>query len=270
MKKILYFSSIFLFLATFFSCSPDKGDESYLSNRTPFAYFNASSGSLFVEDAVESSFDVKIALSAPQSSDLTYTVEVDPSSVAVEGVDFTIVPSSNVIPNGNIVTTFKVVGIFDQAIIEGKDAIFNLVAVEGAEVKWRTKFTLSLLKLCPYNGLNTLTYRGAPRAFDEDAPNFNANLLPVAGTTNQWTVSSAWGPNFVGWATGSAANNGRFIYPARIVLNDDFTVTVIGLASYAQGGTGIFSPCTQTFTFTLNQTLFTNPFTVDVVLTPAN
>lgn len=242
MKKIFYLSSIFLLLATQFACSPDQGDESYMSNRTPSAYFNTSSGTLFVEDGVESSFDVKIALTAPQSSDLTYTVEVDASSVAVEGVDFTIASASNVIPNGNIVTTFKVVGVFEEAIIEGKNAVFNLVAVEGAEVKWRTQFTLSIFKLCPYDGLNTLSYNGVSTAFGDDAPGFSASLLPVAGTTNQWTVSSAWGPNFVAWGTGNPAFNGAFPYPARIVLNDDFTVTVVGSAGYATGGTGIFSP----------------------------
>lgn len=268
MKKIIYLSALFFAFATQIACSPDQGDEDYLSNRTPSAYFNASSGILYVEEGVESSFDVKIALTAPQSSDLTYTVEVDPSSTAVDGLDYTIASSSNVIPKGNVLSSIKVVGNFEQATLEGKQVVFNLVAVEGAEVKWRTKFTLTIFKLCPFESLSTLSYSAQVFAFGDEAPGYTVDLVPVPGTTNQWQISSAWGPTFVGWATGNAAFNNQYLYSGTIILNDDFTIVVDGNDAWATGGTGVFSPCTQTFSYTLDQGLFTTAFTTDVVLTP--
>lgn len=268
MKKIIYLASIFFAFGSLISCSPDQGDEDYLSNRTPSAYFYSSSGTLYVEEGVESSFDVKIALTAPQSSDLTYTIEVDPTSTAVEGVDYTIASTSNVIARGNIVTNMKVVGNFDQATLEGKKAVFNLVAVEGAEVKWRTKFTLDIFKLCPFESLNTLSYTAEVFAFGEEAPSYQVNLVPVPGTDNQWQIASAWGPTFVAWATGNPAYENQYLYSGTIILNDDFTVTVDGNDAWAIGGTGSFSPCTQVFSYTLEQGLFTTSFATDVVLTP--
>ena len=93
---------------------------------------------------------------------------------------------------------------------------------------------------------------------------FDLAPVLVPGTTNQYTVDSAWGPNFVAGATGNAGLNGRFPYPATITVNDDLTVTIAGLAFYAAGGKGTFDPCTNSITYELEQTLFTNPFKVNV------
>lgn len=111
------------------------------------------------------------------------------------------------------------------------------------------------------------SYSAAVRAFNSDAPAYDATLTPVSGTTNQYTIDSAWGPDFVGWATGDPSFNGAFVYPGTIRINNDLTIDIIGGAGYASGGTGTYDSCGDVFTFTLTQALFSNPFTVDVVLT---
>lgn len=111
------------------------------------------------------------------------------------------------------------------------------------------------------------SYSAAVRAFNDNAPAFDATLTPVPGTTNEYAIDSAWGPDFVGWATGDPSFNGSFAYPARIIINNDLTITIVGGAGYATGGTGTYDSCGDVFTFTLTQALFSNPFTVDVVLT---
>lgn len=104
-------------------------------------------------------------------------------------------------------------------------------------------------------------------AFGEEAPSYTATLVPVAGTDNQFTVASAWGPTFVSWATGDSQYDNRFLYPATITINDDFTVTVVGGGAAYTGGTGTYSACDDEFSFKLTQAIFSSPFTVDVVMT---
>jgi len=105
-------------------------------------------------------------------------------------------------------------------------------------------------------------------AFGDEAPSHTVQLVPVPGTDNQWTVTSSWGPEFVAWATGDASFSGAFPHPGTITLNDDFTVDFVGDDSWSTGGTGTYSACDDQFTLTVGQEgLFTNPFTVDLVLT---
>lgn len=110
-------------------------------------------------------------------------------------------------------------------------------------------------------------YTASVRAFNDDAPSYTAMLTPVAGTTNQYAIDSAWGPNFVGWATGDPSFDGAFIYPAIIEINTDLTINVIGTVGYGTGGTGTYDSCGDVFNYTLTQALFTTDFTVDVTLT---
>ena len=111
------------------------------------------------------------------------------------------------------------------------------------------------------------SYTATVRAFNDDAPSYTAMLTPVPGTTNRYTIDSAWGPDFVGWATGDPSFNGQFVYPATIVINNDLTIDILGGAGYATGGSGSYDSCGDVFTYTLTQGLFTTDFTVDVTLT---
>ncbi|MEZ4803673.1 MAG: hypothetical protein R2797_12950 [Gelidibacter sp.] len=239
-----------------------------MNDRDSVSYFvpNASA-SLFVEEGQNAVYDVKIGISEPKPYDRSFTYSIDPSSTAVEGVDYTI-SSSLTIPANSIVGQISITGNFENAVLEGKKVKLILDSVEGSVLGSRTAFTLTLVKSCPFSGLESLNYVAEVTAFDETAPAYEIELVPVAGQSNQWTIATAWGPSFVAWATGNPAYDGQYLYPATIVLNSDFSVTIVGNASYATGGAGEYSPCNKTFSYTIQQALFTTQFDTSVVLTP--
>jgi len=112
------------------------------------------------------------------------------------------------------------------------------------------------------------TYTANPFAFGEAATEYTATLALIDGTTNQYTIDSAWGPGFVAWVTGDSDYEGSFIYSGILTINTDNTITIVGDDFYSIiGGAGDYdSSCINTFSYTLDQELF-SPFTVDVVLT---
>ena len=269
MKTIYKILSLVFVLGICVSCDRDTGETDYLNNRASSLFFNGTKGTLFVEDGKANTFTIVVGATALPESSIPYTITVDPSSTALEGVDFDITTNTEFV-SGQIVSSFTIEAYFDSAITDGKTAILKLSAGEGTEVGTKDTFKLDLFKLCPFTGLNTTSYVATVFAFDEEAPSYNITLVPVAGTTNQWTVTTGWGTEFVAWATGNAGYSGLYVYSGTITLNDDFSIDFDGDSSWATGGTGGFSPCTQVFTYTLNQALFTSPFTTDVILTPSN
>lgn len=267
MKTIYKILSLVLLLTVTVSCNRDKVDTVDLSNRDNTIFFAASSATLFVEEGAQNIVEISVGATALANGEIPFTLAVDPSSTAVEGTDFTILGSSTAFSNGKIISTVRIQADFASATLEGKVAIFNLTSGEVG-VGTSNQFTLELFKFCPFNGLNTSNYSASVRAFDEDAPSYVLSVDPVPGTDNQWTVYSGWGPTFVSWATGNSGYDNLYIYSGTIVLNEDFTIDFIGDDAWATGGSGTFSPCTQEFSYTLTQGLFTTSFTVDVVLTP--
>jgi len=268
MKTIYKILTLTLVFTVFISCDRDTGDTDYLNNRESTLFFNSTKGSLYVESDKTNTYTIKVGSTAVAQNSTPYIITVDPSSTALEGVDFDIITSTEIV-SGTIVSSFTIEAYFDSAITEGKTAILKLSA-EGANVSSKNTFTLDLFKYCPYSGLNTTSYVATVFAFGEEAPSYNITLNPVAGTTNQWTVTTGWGPTFVSWATGNSAYDNYYLYSGTITLNSDFTVDFDGDSSWATGGSGGFSPCTQVFTYTLSQALFTTAFATDVVLTPVN
>ena len=185
---------------------------------------------------------------------------------ATEGVDYNI--SSTTVTTGSDFTTTITVTPIDNLVIDGTQTIEITLTDGGFPGGADGKvYTVTLLDDdCPAEV--SATYAGTGRAFNADTPEWSATLTAVGGTDNQWTVNSLWGPDFVGWATGDAGFNGRFIYAGTITYNaTDRSVAVAGDAGWATGGTGTYDTCNDVFTFTLTQGLFQSDFTVDVTLT---
>jgi hypothetical protein len=106
----------------------------------------------------------------------------------------------------------------------------------------------------------------APPAFTPWTP----IMTPVAGVPRSWTLNTCWGLTFINFLTGNATISRP--YPGTLTINPNNTVTVVGINDPAfpnryPGGTGTFDPCTKKITYTLNQGVFTSPFTVTVTLT---
>ena len=87
-----------------------------------------------------------------------------------------------------------------------------------------------------------------------------------------YDADTLWG-DFVANATGSSDYAGLYQYPATITIADDFSVVVEDTEAVTPGGVGTYDPCTNSFSLTLEQFLFTeddgsSSFTVDVTLVP--
>jgi hypothetical protein len=141
-----------------------------------------------------------------------------------------------------------------------------------------SKPTVVRVVIRSFNDATTYTYGGTAVQMLQPGntpafvgPDFTQTLIPVVGNPRQFTTASAWGVLFVP----TLANNPAAIrdYPATITINDDYTVTVVGINAPTspnryQGGEGTYDPCSDTFELTLRQGVFTSPFTVDVTYSP--
>jgi hypothetical protein len=262
------FKYLFAFLAFgFIGCEPDTGDESYMENRDLIAGFTATSGTIFATAEGTNTFVLTVAVSQIMSADTTFGISVDETSTAVLGTDFTLSANSIVVPAGEFSGSVNVVADFDAASFDGKSLVFNLTPAAGS-LLGKASCSLEIVKSCPIPDALEASYTANPFAFDEDAPEFTATFTRVGTTGLTYAVDSGWGPEFVAWATGSAAYSGLYIYPCELTVNADGTVAVTGSSFYTTGGSGTFDACTGVISVTLTQALFTSPFTVDVTFTP--
>lgn len=273
MKNIFKTLLLLVLVTTVSSCSRDQGDTDYLDNRENIISYTASSGTLFIEEGEANEYVITVSATSIAKTDANFTIEVDETSRAVLDEDFTI-SSNTSIAEGNLVTSFTVSGIYENSTLEGETVRLNLVGADGVSVGNNNQFELELIRSCPFTGLNTTSYDATVYTSvistdDGVGPPFSLTLEPVLGVENTWSLSSAWGPNYVAWTQGNnPAFNNQYVYPATIKIEDDFSVTVTGLSNDGPGGSGIFNPCTQEMLITLNQSVFSNPFTVDVTFVP--
>lgn len=266
MKKINY---IILFVSAiiFQSCDVDKVDDDFMNDVKTYSEFGRTTVTLPVLEGMENTVTIPVKVSQTVATN-GLTVSVDESSEAVEGVDFTLDQNFNF--NGDMIEGYiTITGIFETAELDGKTLILNLTSNdEDVIVQGKTQLTVVIEKQCPIDTVDfSVNYEVRVFAFDEEAPSHTVSLTPVEGADNQWTVTASWGPEFVAWATGDSAFSGLYPYSGTIILNDDLTVEFVGDASWASGGTGNFSACTNEFSITLSQALFSNGFTVDIVMT---
>jgi len=182
--KHLYKLIIFFFILSFTGCVPDKGDTDYLNNRTINIFFSDDSANLLIEENVISKYTVVVGATTTVSNAASYSISVDPSSTAVEGIDFTISNASYTFDKGKIVSTFDVVGDFDNASIDGKTAVFNLSSSdETIEVQGQAQFTLNLIKFCPFGAGETFTGSYQLSTVDLgifDTPTFTDGVVTVS------------------------------------------------------------------------------------------
>jgi hypothetical protein len=152
--KILFLSLVTV-LTT--SCERDSGEYPYLDNRENTVGFTSASSTLLVEDGAANNVSIVVGATATVSGG-TFSISVDESSTAVEGVDFTIEGGNEFsFESGNIVSTFSIVGLFEGAIVEGKTVVLNLASTDFA-VSASSQFTLTLIQFCPIEADFTGSY----------------------------------------------------------------------------------------------------------------
>jgi len=210
-------------------------------------------GSRTVSEA-DPAFDILVTSSAPGAAS-----SVSLGGSAVEGTDYTV--SATTVTSGSDYTTTIRVTPIDNVALDGTKTVELTLTDGGFPGGAAGKvYTVTILDDdCPTEVSGSYAATGA--ALGGNPPDFTMTTTPVAGSDNSWDIDTVWGPNFVGWATGDDGFNGRFLYPGTLTINADRSVDFTGTRGT---GTGTYDPCSDTFTLTVNQNLFTTSFTVDV------
>ena len=253
-----------LSLFAFASCEVDTEIDTPTYGDSSWIQFENETAS--VTEANTLSIPVVLAASSNSSGVLVnFTVASDASD------RFSITQSGSFeIPAGEFSGNIEIVPVDDSVVNGNTDVVITLsntdigVGLAGEGVRFH-QATITVVDDDCLPAPST-SYSASVRAFNDNAPAYEATLTLVAGTTNEYDIDSAWGPDFVGWATGDPSYNGAFVYPARIIINSDLTISIVG-SGYASGGSGTYDSCGDIFSFTITQALFSSPFTVDVVLT---
>ncbi|NNK83678.1 MAG: hypothetical protein HKO92_11195 [Flavobacteriaceae bacterium] len=157
MKTIYKILSLVLLLTVTVSCDREKVDTVDLLDRDNTIFFTSNSGIILVEEGAQNIFEIVVGTTAIASSDVNYTVDLDPASTAAEGVDYTFLNMSTTVSKGSLVSTVRLQADFDNASVDGKTVILNLNSSD-AIVSSQNQFTLELIKLCPIEADFTGTY----------------------------------------------------------------------------------------------------------------
>jgi len=263
MKNTIYKISILLFLfGIVISCQSPEA----VSNYTPAKYELPSGITLGSSNIKPDSFDFTFNITGSGEG---YYVVVEGGSDEPSNNDVLDANASGLIQSGKFALTGTEVTISVSDLCNG--ATYDIYAVQMTSDGFLSESTTKTSVTTEVLGISG-TYTGISYAFGDNTPEFTATITLIDGTTNQYTIDSAWGPNFVSWVTGDSGYDGLYVYSAIMTINPDNTVTIIGdddSSWYAIGGTGNFDDsCKNSFTYNIDQTLFgAGSFTVDVELT---
>ncbi len=280
MKKI--FSHILgLVVVSFLMVSCTMNDPNHgkfeAAPRTGHVYFNKDASPVPTIDGNTTELNFVISTSAAINE---RPLTVDYKLVTVNGPDInTIITNATgkmTIPGGQLNGTLNLKvdpAMLDTVLLNGQQTDFKIVltstnrdGVAPKEDVWPGTTTVELkYPECPlvigttYQSQTDIPDLGAPAsAFASD----QVTLTPT-GDPFTYSVTNIWASNTVAVLAGVSG----YPYPGIIKLDPHtLEVTVTGSAPYGPGGTGTYDPCSDTFDLTLNQVLFTSPFTVHVVL----
>jgi len=229
--------------------------------------------------------NLPVVLRAPENSDgleVTYTItDVVGSSAGVIATGSVVTFPKAVagdVNQLNQLTQNIVIDIVATSITTNVEFDVTLTATSRSNVKVGMETeqypVTRRVKICSTTPSTSLTGVSlASLAGATPAPSFVPVVTPVPGVANSFNFNTCWGVDFIVHMTGNPATSGIRNYPGIVTINPNFSVTVVGINTPAApnrypGGTGTFNPCTKQISYVLNQGVFTNPFTVSVVLTP--
>ncbi len=215
------------------------------------------------------------------NTQVTYTVEV----IAGDGAGVTTGTFTATVAENTV--DLSIDYAIDPTIASNYTLLFTIVSTSnpdviiGLEGDNPDTFTLEVCyNVFPLNWTGD-AYIGDPTNPSNLITTFDLVLTPT-GNDGEYTMNTAWGTDFVAQATGNPGFDGLFIYdgglftisPDNTVVisedpNDDrFTGTVSQDAALNEANGNLFDPCSEQLFYTLGQGLFTNPFTVNVVMSP--
>lgn len=215
---------------------------------------------------------IPVNVSNLSSSDRQIVVSVNPNGTTATPNQYNIEAASLIIPANSYNGFIKVASTFESLPVDGSvNLVLNLVEVDNPDLYLdtaKTKYTLRIKRSCPFEYADIgVNFIGTSSIEGEAYPTFIPVMVQNPDKPNEFTLNTLWGQNFVGDFIGNANYNGEYLYEGKIIINPDLTITVIGSESNGMpGGSGVYDPCTNSFSYTLRQDLFEDPFVVDVVL----
>lgn len=237
------------------------------------ALFASDFSQLNVLEQTNGSALIAVNVSSLSSADRKIVVSVNPEGTTATPNQYSIDQASLVIPANSYTGFVKVSSTYESLPADGSvSLVINLVEVGDPSLHLdtvKTTYTLRIKRSCPFElssiGVN---FTGTP-SIEEDVYNsFVPVMVQNPDKPNEFDLNTLWGLNFIGDFTGSSSLNGLYVYKGKIIINDDLTLTVVGTDPGMPGGSGVYDPCTNTFSYTLAQDLFLDTFVVNVVLTP--
>ena len=282
MRKLIYICFL-SFSFAILSCDLNDKNEGRFDDANPssgWVQFRDGSPVTIIYGS-QSSIVLPIDLNAPVNKDgieVTYTI------TDISGSSTSLIPErtgtveifkndiGEVVLTNNLVIDLPNTGLASSVIFD-----IELTSTSRTEVAIglsdNSRPTTVRVQVCPVN-IGTIYNATATASTGFEGPDFVQTLVPVAGTTNKYSVDTAWGVTFFPCFIGNCASVGAIRrYPAIITVNDDYTVDVVGndpaFPNRYPGGEGTYDPCTDSFDLVLRQGLLTsNPFTVNVIYSP--
>ncbi|SDZ74375.1 DUF4843 domain-containing protein [Psychroflexus halocasei] len=264
MKKI--FLLLFVSTFAFISCDESVDEEIYTGDSLTY-FTNGTNGNFFVEETNDPGFKIPVGVTDKVANDRIFTVSVVNEQTTATEAEY-MLDETFVIPANEHIGYINVTGFFNEIDLTGSVLAIKLESIDGSNIaNFDNIYTLKLNPFCPFdvptsfNGTAAIVGQGTVNSFTVE--------LEPTGNLNEFTTESIWG-DFVAGATGDPSYAGE--YPYSGVLNIDClgNVTFVSQEGQLPGGTGTYDEITGTLTIVLDQELFTNPFQVEVVLTPAN
>jgi len=267
MKNIIKITTLLILTVSLIGCN--AVDDSRFKSEPEKGWIEFGSSEILVLNQDFPEFEIPVEYNVPvnrQNVTYEYTVEV------VSGT------------NPGVET-----GTFTQVVpADTRDASFMYDLLASETGSYTVKFTITNIDnpdvIIGLEGDNPIvldltvvsSFTGVASFSGAENNTFVTTLVPT-DEPNQFTISSAWGDNFVAEATGDPSFEGLFVYPGVLTINDDNTIVITsddpalpGTVTQDDSTNGNeFDPETLEFVYTLDQNLFNGDFVVDVVLTPA-
>lgn len=133
MKNKTFKSAILIAFVGAFFISCDKEDVNTFNGPTT-DYFSPTSYAINAVDDTSTTTNIEIVSTSVSSTDRTYNLDLDASSTAVLGTDFTLATGTITIPAGSYSGTTEVTSVLTEDTYSGVTAIFNLTGSDNISV----------------------------------------------------------------------------------------------------------------------------------------
>ncbi len=249
-------------IGLFMSC---KKEDTLTIPPTVATFAGKSSASYYVQDDPASAYTVTIGSTTAGSTDRKINFSVSSPTGAVEGAQYEIGTSSVTIPAGKTVADFDVRGLF-AGYAQGQidTLIIKLTSGDIPIAEFNNTFTLVIQKFCPVVLDDFLgdyancfdTQSGSP----DYGPYFStfSSVTPTGPTSGTVVIDNFWdvGTSITAELDWSDPANFKTNIPEQYLYDD----ANYGPATIKPVGTGTFSSCDGTFSFSYTVTVAAGSF----------